>query len=84
MSLMSTLEAAAGTRSKTILDHCRAPGTLKERRFFTDEEASAFVFICPLCGNDFGLFELFSKHNTSEHENKIVELEKFRYPIGAV
>ena len=33
---------------------------------------------------DFGLFELFSEHNTSEHENKIVELEKFRHTIGAV
>ena len=59
-------------------------GNSQGEEVFTDEEASAYVFICPLCGNDFGLFELFSEHNTSEHENKIVELEKFRYTIGAV
>ena len=59
-------------------------GSSRGEEVFTDEDAGANIFICPLCGEDFGLFELFSKHNTSEHEGKIVHLEEFKYTIGAV
>ena len=59
-------------------------GSSRGEEVFTDEDAGANIFICPVCGEDFGLFELFSKHNTGEHEGKIVHLEEFKYTIGAV
>ena len=59
-------------------------GTSQGEELCTDEDARANIFICPLCGEDFNLFKLFSKHNINEHENKILELEKFKYIIGAM
>ena len=59
-------------------------GSSRGEEVFTDEDAGANIFICPLCGEDFGLFELFSEHNTRNHKGKIVHLEEFKYTIGAV
>ena len=59
-------------------------GSSRGEEVFTDEETGANIFICPLCGEDFGLFELFSEHNTRNHKGKIVHLEEFKYTIGAV
>ena len=52
---------------------------------FTDEDISSLcVFIWPLCGKVLVLIELLFNHIMSERENKIVELEKSKYTIGAV
>ena len=82
-------EQAEGTSSswEEKQDNSRSlssSGSSRGEEVFTDEDTGANIFICPLCGEDFGLFELFSKHNTREHEGKIVELEEFKYTIAAV
>ena len=82
-------EQVEGTSSswEEKLDNSRSlssSGSSRGEEVFTDEDTGANIFICPLCGEDFGLFELFSKHNTREHEGKIVELEQFKYTIAAV
>ena len=41
-------------------------------------------FIRPLCVKVLVLIELLFNHIMSERENKIVELEKSKYTIGAV
>ena len=52
---------------------------------FTDEDISSLcVFIWLLCGKVLVLIELLFNHIISERENKIVELEKSKYTIGAV
>ena len=76
-----------GSRWDEEQDNSRAlssTGNSQREELCTDEDARANIFICPLCGEDFSLFKLFSKHNINEHENKILELEKFKYIIGAM
>ena len=46
-------------------------------------QASVY-FIRPLCVKVLVLIELLFNHIMSERENKIVELEKSKYTIGAV
>ena len=46
------------------------------------EDKSVDIFICPLCGKDFGVIGTFTEHNEKEHNNGIVQLEMFRYNAG--
>ena len=84
MSLMSTLEAAAGTRSKIIRDHCLAPGTPKKKNYVLMKTQEPIYSSARFVAKTSIPFKLFSKHNINEHENKILELEKFKYIIGAM
>ena len=46
------------------------------------EDKRVDIFICPLCGKDFGVIGTFSEHNKREHNNRIGRLEMFSYDAG--